>query len=143
MKTVIKKYENRRLYDTTASRYVNLSAVAELIREGAEVQVIDANSGEDLTRLTLTQIIMEDAKGQPAGLPLELLRQLIVASDRARQDFMMWYLKTAFETYQSVQAAVQNQLSEARSAAAAPLESMRRFFGNPFAPEAPVPAEAE
>jgi len=71
---VIKKYENRRVYDTSKSRYVNLEDLAELIREGADVQVVDAKTGEDLTRVTLTQIILEDAKDQPVGLPLVLLR---------------------------------------------------------------------
>lgn len=127
-KVIIRKYENRRLYDTAASRYVNLDDVAQLIREGAEIQVIDAKTGEDLTRVTLTQIIVEDARGEPSGLPLELLRQLIVASDKARQDFMMWYLNTAFENYHKMQEAIQNQWSGVRSAAAAPLETMRRFF---------------
>jgi len=131
---VIKKYENRRMYDTSRSRYVNLEDLAALIREGADVQVIDAKTGEDLTRVTLTQIITEDAKDQPTGLPLELLRQLIVASDRARQDFMMWYLKSAFDSYKSVQEAVQNQLSGVRAATIAPLETMRRFFTPPSAP---------
>jgi polyhydroxyalkanoate synthesis regulator protein len=54
----------------------------------------------------LTQIIMEDARDKPAGLPLDLLRQLIVASDQARQDFLMWYLKSAFDAYQKMQEAV-------------------------------------
>ena len=64
---VVKKYENRRLYDTTNSRYVNLDEVAQLLQAGNEVQVIDAVSGEDITRLILTQIIVEDAK--TPGLP--------------------------------------------------------------------------
>jgi len=125
---VVKKYENRRMYDTSRSRYINLEDLAALIREGAEVQVVDAKTGEDLTRVTLTQIITEDAKDQPAGLPLELLRQLIVASDRARQDFIMWYLKSAFDSYKKVQETIQSQLSGVREATIAPLENMRRFF---------------
>jgi polyhydroxyalkanoate synthesis repressor PhaR len=133
-KVIIKKYENRRLYDTSTSRYVNLEEVAAMIREGADIQVIDAKSGDDVTRVILTQIIMEDARDQQTGLPLELLRQLIVASAQARQDFMMWYLKTAFDTYQKVQDTVQSQLSGMRSAAAAPLETMRRFFTG-YAPQ--------
>ena len=59
---VIKKYENRRLYDTSASRYVNLEAVAELLREGREVQVVEAKSGDDITRQVLTQIIVDQSK---------------------------------------------------------------------------------
>ena len=139
---VVKKYENRRLYDTSASRYVNLDELAIMIRRGADVQVLDAKTGEDITRVALAQIIMEDAKGQPTGLPLELLRQLIVASDQARQDFMLWYLKAAFDTYGKEQDAIQSQLSSARSAAVAPLENMRRFFAGPT-PTGPAGSEAE
>src|SRR5208283_2875318 len=86
-KVVIKKYANRRLYDTSGSRYINLEDVAALVRSGKDLQVVDAKTGQDVTRVTLTQIIVEDAKGQPTGLPLELLRQLIVASDRVGQEF--------------------------------------------------------
>jgi polyhydroxyalkanoate synthesis repressor PhaR len=136
---VIKKYENRRLYDTSASRYVNLDDIAALIREGKQVRVIDAKSGEDLTRVTLTQIITEDAKEKPTGLPLELLRQLIVASDQARQEFIMWYLKSAFDTYQTVQDSVQNRLSQMQSAIMSPVESVKRFLGG--TPPSPTPPE--
>src|SRR5215472_884716 len=81
--TIIRNYPNRRLYDTSAGRYVNLDDVAALVRQGAELQVVDAKTGEDVTRVVLTQIIVEDAKVQPAGLPLELLKGLILATDRA------------------------------------------------------------
>ena len=130
---LIKKYGNRRLYDTSDSRYVNLDEIAAMIREGKQVQVVDAKSGEDLTRVTLTQIITEDAKDKPTGLPLELLRQLIVASDQTRQEFIMWYLKSAFDTYQTVQDAVQNRLGEMQSALLSPVESVKRLL-SPGAP---------
>jgi polyhydroxyalkanoate synthesis repressor PhaR len=139
-KIIIRKYENRRLYDTSQSRYINLDELADLIRRGADIQVVDAKTGQDLTRATLTQIIMEDAKEQPAGLPLELLRQLIVASDRARQDFLMWYLRSAFDSYQKVQETIQNQLSGVREATLAPLETVRRFFSAPAQTTAAVDA---
>lgn len=126
---LIKKYGNRRLYDTTGSRYVNLDDLAAHIRAGGEVRVVDASTGQDLTRVILTQIITEDAKGKPTGLPLELLRQLIIASDEVRQEFLMWYLKSAFDTYQKLQDTVQNRLSEVQSAVLSPVEMMRRFLG--------------
>jgi len=128
---VIKKYSNRRLYDTSESRYVNLEDIAELIRKGKAVQVVDAKTGEDLTRVTLTQIITEDAKDKPTGLPLELLRQLIVASDQTRQEFVMWYLKSAFDTYQTVQDAVQSRIGEMQSAILSPVESVKRLLSSP------------
>src|SRR5947209_18447809 len=136
---IIKKYGNRRLYDTAGSRYVNLDDIAAFIREGKDVQVLDAKTGKDLTRVTLTQIITEDAKDKPTGLPLELLRQLIVASDEARQQFIMWYLKSAFDTYQTVQDAVQNRIGDMQSALLSPVESMKRFLG--ATPRPPQPRE--
>jgi polyhydroxyalkanoate synthesis repressor PhaR len=131
---VIKKYGNRRLYDTTGSRYVNLEDLAALVRKGRDVQVVDAKTGRDLTRVILTQIITEDAKEKPTGLPLELLRQLIMASDEVRQEFLMWYLKSAFDTYEKVQDAVQNRLSEVQSAILSPVEMMKRFLGSTASP---------
>jgi polyhydroxyalkanoate synthesis repressor PhaR len=127
-KVVIKKYANRRLYDTSNSRYINLEDIAALVRNGKDLQVVDANTGEDITRVTLTQIIVEDAKDQPTGLPLELLRQLIVASDRVGQEFIMWYLKSAFDTYQKVQSSLQTRLTEMHSAALSPLQMMKNFI---------------
>src|SRR5271167_4511862 len=127
-KVVIKKYANRRLYDTSGSRYINLEDIAALVRNGKDLQVVDAKTGEDLTRVTLTQIIVEDAKGQPTGLPLELLRQLIVASDRVGQEFIMWYLKSAFDAYKKVQSTLENRLTEVQSVALSPLQMMKKFI---------------
>jgi len=132
---LIKKYGNRRLYNATRSRYVNLDDIATLVREGKQVRIVDARTGDDLTRVTLTQIITEDAKGKPTGLPLELLRQLIMASDQVRQEFVMWYLKSAFETYQQVQDSVQNRLTGLGSAILSPVETVKRFLGTPSQPE--------
>lgn len=128
---VVKKYGNRRLYDTAESRYVNLDDLAAMVRAGKDVRVVDAKTGRDWTRVTLTQIITEDAKGKPTGLPLELLRQLIVASDEVRQEFLMWYLKSAFDTYEKLQDAVQNRLSEVQSAILSPVDMMKRFLTGP------------
>jgi polyhydroxyalkanoate synthesis repressor PhaR len=131
---LIKKYGNRRLYDTAGSRYVNLDDLAAMVRAGKDVRVVDAKSGHDLTRVVLTQIITEDAKGKPTGLPLELLRQLIVASDEVRQEFLMWYLKSAFDTYEKLQDTVQNRLSEVQSAILSPVDMMKRFLSSSSLP---------
>ena len=136
---IIKKYENRRLYDSTNSQYVNLDDIARFVREGRQVQVVDAKTGQDLTRVTLTQIITEDAKGKPTGLPLELLRQLIVASDEVRQEFVMWYLKSAFDTYQKMQDAVESRLGEVRSAVLPPVDMVKKFLGMAAPPPEPPP----
>jgi len=140
---LIKKYGNRRLYDSSNSQYVNLDDLAKFIREGRDVQVVDAKTGRDLTRVTLTQIITEDAKDKPTGLPLELLRQLIVASDEVRQEFVMWYLKSAFDTYQKVQDAVQSRLGEVQSAIPSPVDMVKKFLGAPPPSERRAEAEPE
>jgi len=125
---VIKKYPNRRLYDTSASRYINLDDIAGFIRDGKDVKVVDAQSGEDLTRVTLTQIIMDEAKQQPTGLPLELLRQLIISSDRMGREFIMWYLKSAYDAYQTVQSKLHTGLSDVQAAALSPISMMKNFL---------------
>ena len=131
---VIKKYPNRRLYDTSAGRYINLVDVAALVRQGTDVQVVDARTGEDLTRVVLTQVIIEDAREQPAGLPLELLRQIIVMTDRAGRDFITWYMDSAFEAYQRVQQTVGDRLTDVRSAALSPLSLVRNLLTPPGPP---------
>lgn len=100
-KTVlIKKYENRRLYDATNSRYVNLEDVAQILKDGDDVRVVDAASGNDITRLILTQIIVEDAKTPDSSFPLDLLRQMIVSSGRASQETALRYMKAMLDLYQ-------------------------------------------
>ncbi len=74
---LIKRYPNRKLYDTEAKSYITLEQITDLIRQGGEVQVIDHESGEDLTSLTLTQIIMEQEKKRTGSLPRTVLTSLI------------------------------------------------------------------
>jgi len=108
---VIKKYENRRLYDTTNSRYVNLEEVAQMLQQGNDVQVIDAASGEDITRLILTQIIVEDAKTPDSSFPLDLLRQMVIASDRVSQESTLKYMKAMLDIYQNTYRVMAPQLN--------------------------------
>jgi len=130
---VIKKYENRRLYDTTNSRYVNLEDVADMVRQGAELKVVDAKTNEDLTRTVLTQIIVEETKGRELGLPLELLRQLVLATNAAQHQFLEWYLKNAMEAYQKVSDSLQSRFQEVQHAAANPMETVMNLWrSNPF-----------
>lgn len=74
---VIKRYSNRKLYDTKDSRYVTLLQIAEMVRGGEEVQIIDNNTKEDLTEVTLAQIIYEEQKSASRTLPLQTLKELI------------------------------------------------------------------
>ncbi len=94
----ITNYENRRLYDTSRSRYVNLEELAAMIRSGAEVEVVDARSGEDLTRSVLTQIILEDSRGSGTGtgaLPIDVLRQMVRAEGTLVTELFRWYAEAA------------------------------------------------
>jgi polyhydroxyalkanoate synthesis repressor PhaR len=103
---LIKKYENRRLYDVTNSRYINLEEVAQLLRDGHDVRVVDAASGKDITRLILTQIIIEDAKTPNSTVPLDVLRQMILTSGRASQETALRYMKAMVDLYQDTYRAM-------------------------------------
>jgi polyhydroxyalkanoate synthesis repressor PhaR len=147
---VIKKYGDRRLYDSSASRYVKLDDIARMIRDGVDVQVVDARTGKDLTYMVLTQIVMEDAREQETALPLQLLRQLVKASDRATHEFLSWYLNSTLDLYQKAQQTavtgsekLRSGLSEAKSAVSSPLEFVRNLLaGHPW-PPTPGPGEVE
>jgi len=142
---VIRKYENRRLYDTTNSRYVNLDEVAQLLQQGNEVQVIDASSGEDITRLILTQIIVEDAKLPESNFPLDLLRQMVIASGRASQESALQYMKMMLGMYQNAYRVMPDFLSpfdmmkDARGSNAKGTEAGKRSS----APEGPADARPQ
>ena len=77
---IIKRYPNRKLYDTDAKQYITLEGIAELIRRGEEIRVVDNTNGEDLTAVTLTQVIFEEEKKRSSLLPNSLLTGLIQAS---------------------------------------------------------------
>ncbi|MFP4228460.1 MAG: polyhydroxyalkanoate synthesis regulator DNA-binding domain-containing protein [Salinivenus sp.] len=79
----IKRYDNRKLYDTKASEYVSLADIASLVREGETVEVVDNGTGEDLTAQTLTQIILEEGRSGRQVIPSDLLHQLLRRSGEA------------------------------------------------------------
>jgi polyhydroxyalkanoate synthesis repressor PhaR len=91
---LIKRYANRKLYDQGRSRYVTLEELAELIRQGREIRVVDAVSGEDLTTQTLAQIILDAARDRRGGLPSAFLHQIIQHGE-AWQDFLQQSLQAS------------------------------------------------
>jgi polyhydroxyalkanoate synthesis repressor PhaR len=132
---LIRKYTDRRMYDTSASRYVKLDDIARMVREGIDVQVRDARTGKDLTSVILTQIIVEGARARESSLPLQLLQQLVKASDRATHEFLSWYLNSTLDLYQKAQESVRTRLSEAKSAVSSPFEFVRQLLaGQPWPP---------
>ncbi len=104
--TVIKKYGNRRLYDTSESRYVTLEELEQRIRGGENVRVLDAKTEADLTQTTLAQIILE-SRGGARLLPVPLLVQLIRMGDDALAEFFGRYLGIALEMYVQAQRGAQ------------------------------------
>lgn len=138
---VIRKYGDRRLYDTGASRYVKLDDIARMVRDGVNVRVVDGRTGKDLTHLVFTQIIVENAREREIALPLQLLRQLVRASDKASHDFLTWYLNNTLDLYKKAQETVHTQLSTAKSAVASPLDFVRNLLAG-HALQAPTAAPA-
>jgi polyhydroxyalkanoate synthesis repressor PhaR len=126
---IIKKYGNRRLYDATHSRYINQDEVAQMVREGREVKVVDAATGEDLTRLVLTQIVVESAKEPDSAFPLDILRQMVVACGKATQENTLKYTKAVLDMYQNAYRAMSPPLN--------PFEFIQTPTGpRPVAPQA-------
>lgn len=141
---LIRKYSDRRLYDTGASRYVKLDDIAHMVRDGIEVRVVDGRTGKDLTHLIFTQIIVENAREREIALPLQLLTQLVRASDRATHEFLTWYLNNTLDLYKKAQETVHTRLSTAKSAVASPLEFVRNLLaGHALQTPAPAPGNQE
>ena len=111
---LIRKYSDRRLYDTGASRYVKLDDIARMVRDGSDIRVVDGRTGKDVTHIILTQIIAENAKERQIALPLELLTQIVRASDNATHDFLFWYLNSTRDLYQKAQKSVDTKLWNSR-----------------------------
>src|SRR3954471_15789497 len=106
---LIKKYPNRRLYDTKTSSYITLADVKQMVLKQEEFQVVDAKSGDDLTRQILLQIILEEESG---GMPLfssDLLSQLIRSYGNAMQGMMGTYLERNIRAFQDLQKTLQEQ----------------------------------
>ena len=137
-KVTIKKYANRRLYDTESSTYITLDRLAEMIREGREFQVVDAKSGEDITRQVLTQIIVdEDARGSTM-LPVNFLKQLIGLYGNSMQGMVPEYLDAAMDAFQRNQSAMRdafapNVLADLAKRNMEVMQGASRAFGGPAA----------
>ena len=105
-KVTIKKYANRRLYDTESSSYITLDRLAAMIREGRDFEVVDAKTGEDITHTVLTQIIVDEESRGSTMLPVNFLRQLIGLYGGQMQGAVPQYLEAAMEAFQKNQAAM-------------------------------------
>ena len=147
-KVTIKKYANRRLYDTESSTYITLDRLAQMVREGREFEVVDAKSGEDITRQVLTQIIVdEEARGGSTMLPINFLKQLIGLYGNSMQNFVPQYLEAAMDSFQRNQTAVRdafagNMFADLTKRNMAMFEDAGRVFGAKTKPDE-KPSESE
>lgn len=106
---IVKKYANRRLYNTRSSSYITLDDLAGMVRDNVEFQVLDAKTGEDITHSILTQIIMDEESNGEQMLPVSFLRQLISMYGNSMQAMMPSYLEAAMDNFRENQ----NKIREA------------------------------
>jgi len=107
-KITIKKYANRRLYDTESSTYITLDRLAAMIREGRDFEVVDAKTGDDITRQVLTQIIVDEESRGSTMLPVNFLRQLIGLYGNSIQGMVPSYLESAMDAFQTNHSAIRD-----------------------------------
>ena len=108
----IKKYPNRRLYDTANSRYITLADVKQMVLEGIEFQVVDAKSGEDLTRAILLQIILDEESGGVPMFSSEMLALMIRFYGSAQQTIMGQYIEQNVKAFLAIQKKLQDQAKQ-------------------------------
>jgi len=113
---IIKKYANRRLYDTESSSYITLERLAEMVRQKRQFKVVDAKTGEDLTRGVLTQIIMDEESRGATMLPVNFLRQLISMYGDRMQAVVPQYLEASLEALQRNQSQFRDAMAGALAA---------------------------
>src|SRR5207342_2481069 len=109
-KVTIKKYANRRLYDTESSSYITLDRLAAMIREGRDFEVVDAKTGEDITHQVLTQIIVDEESRGSTMLPVNFLRQLIGLYGGSMESTVPQYLEAAMDAFQKNQQVMAGAL---------------------------------
>ena len=109
---IIRKYANRRLYDTEASRHINKDDVRKLIAAGKDVRILEDGSGDDITRSVLLQLVAEQELGGKPVLSDQMLTQIIRFYDHPMQGVLGSYLQQSFETFLQQQSTLQEQMQE-------------------------------
>ena len=123
---IIKKYANRRLYDTESSSYITLDHLSQMTRAGREFKVVDARSGEDITHSVLTQIIVEEENRGTTLLPVSFLRQLISMYGDQMQAMVPHYLEASMEAFRRNQEQVRSTMMGMMAGGANPFEALAR-----------------
>ncbi|KPF65200.1 polyhydroxyalkanoate synthesis repressor PhaR [Porphyrobacter sp. AAP60] len=112
----IKKYANRRLYNTASSSYITLEDLAKMVRDNVEFQVLDAKSGDDITHSILTQIIMDEESNGGQMLPVSFLRQLIGMYGNSMQSLMPSYLEASMDNFRQNQSKIREAFEKGMTA---------------------------
>ena len=112
----IKKYANRRLYNTASSSYITLEDLAKMVRDNVEFQVLDAKSGDDITHSILTQIIMDEESNGGQMLPVSFLRQLIGMYGNSMQTLMPSYLEASMDNFRQNQTKIREAFEKGMTA---------------------------
>jgi len=107
---IIKKYSNRRLYDTSNKRYVTLDDIATLIQEGSEIKVVDTRTSEDISKLILIQVVLESEKNKQDILPVSFLHMLIKHGNKIAKDFFENSFLMMFQPYLSFQDSLKKNM---------------------------------
>lgn len=145
---IIKKYANRRLYNTSSSSYITLEDLAKMTRDNVEFKVVDAKSGDDITHSILTQIIMDEEASGKQMLPVSFLRDLISMYGNSMQSMMPQYLEASMANFRANQAKIQEALRG--GLANNPITkihetnmAMMRAFGEAILPGGKPPSDAK
>jgi polyhydroxyalkanoate synthesis repressor PhaR len=157
---IIKKYANRRLYNTASSSYITLEDLARMVRENVDFQVLDAKTGDDITHSILTQIIMDEEANGGQMLPVSFLRQLIGMYGNSMQALMPSYLEASMANFRDNQSKIreafekgisatpfaaihETNMAMMRAAADVFLPGMGKGKAKPSAPAAPAESRDE
>lgn len=127
MARVIKKYANRKLYDTTAKKYLNLDDVARLIQQGEQIQVIDNDTQQDVTNVVLSSIILDSAKKEASVLPDTMLINLIQRRGEAMMETFKKSVAAGVEAAGFVQQEIEKRLREAFEKSREQADSLKAF----------------
>lgn len=123
---IIKKYANRRLYDTESSSYITLEHLSRMTRAGRDFKVVDARSGDDITHSVLTQIIVEEENRGATLLPVSFLRQLISMYGDQMQSMVPHYLEASMQAFRRNQEQVRSTMMGVMAGGANPFEAIAR-----------------
>ena len=125
---IIKRYKNRRLYNTETKSYVSYKDLAGIVREGSDIRVIDSNTDEDVTKAVLIQVILEEEKTDKTVLPTDFLFQVLRSRDDSLQDFFKNHLSASFEAYLKTKEEFDNRFRSVLEMAFTAPQTFEKLF---------------